>query len=305
MTSTQIERGGRRAWRHRGAHEDVFETFDALDLEDPFGPRDVHVLLPDDASARDVSLLVFNDGDTTFWRGGVGHDTWDVAGTVARLRRARAIGPVAIVAVRPRKRDEEYTHVDWRGGRAPWGGLDRYAAWLAGTLVPWLRATYPWLTHARARTAIVGSSHGGLAAFRSATSYPTVFGVAGCMSSSFFSGLDDLDAGLRPIPLERSDLLRRAWPTLSDPHLRPRLWIDWGMRRDGGQHNGVVERLAAARGAELVALLESRWGVRVVKIDASEPAPRDAEAVQCVDAIGGHSEAAWRHRTELFLRTFF
>lgn len=305
MTSKPIARGGRAAWRHPGPAGFVFETFDDLDVDDPFGPRDVHVLCPDDTAAGDVSLAVFHDGDTTFWRGGPAGDTWDVGGTVARLRASHAIGPLAVVAVRPRRRDEEYTHVDWRRGRAPWGGLDRHAAWLAGSLVPWLRAAYPWMTRDRARTAVVGSSHGGLAAFRVATSHPDVFGVAGCLSPSFFSGLDDLDVGLRAASLADSDLVRRAAPVLADPHRRPRLWIDWGMRRDGGHHNAIVESLAAARGAEMVELLEARFGARVARIGAGDAPPRDAEVIQCVDAVGGHSEAAWRHRAGMFLRAYF
>ncbi len=304
MGARKVDRGGRTAWRHEGPAGHVFETFNRLDLDDPFGPRDVHVLLPDD-DARDVSLAVFNDGDTTFWPGGVAHDTWDVANTVARLRASRAIGPVAVVAVHPRRRDEEYTHVDWRRGRAPWGGLDRYAAWLASSLVPWLRATYPQLTRSHARTATIGSSHGGLAAFRTATSHPDVFGVAGCLSPSFFSGLDDLDDGRLSPSLAASDLVRRASPVLADATRRPRLWIDWGLRRDGGPHNAVVEALASLRGAEMVTLLERTYGMRVARIGAGEEPPRDAEVVQCVDAMGGHSEAAWRHRTGLLLRAFF
>ncbi len=301
----RIERGGRAAWRHDGPDGFVFESFKGLDLEDPFGPRDVHVLKPVDVSGGDVSLAVFNDGDTTFWPGGVARDTWDVARTVARLRASRSIAPIAVVAVHPRVRDEEYTHVDWRGGRAPWGGLDRYASWLASGLVPWLRETYPWLTRERARTAIVGSSHGGLASFRTATSHPDVFGVAGCLSPSFFSGLDDLDRGRRPASLSEADLVRRAEPALADRSRRPRLWIDWGMRRDGGQHNAVVEALAAMRGAEMVDLLERRFDARVARIGAGDTPPRDAEVIQCVETVGGHNEAAWRHRTGMFLRALF
>lgn len=305
MAAEQIEQGGHTARRHAGPPGFVFETYEALDLDDPFGPRDVHVLRPEGAPEGDVSLAVFNDGDTTFWRGGPAHDTWDVAATVARLRASGAIGAITVVAVRPRRRDEEYTHVDWRSGRAPWGGLDRYASWLATGLVPWLRETHPWLTRDRARTAVVGSSHGGLAAFRTATSHPDVFGIAGCLSPSFFSGLDDLDRGLRPVALADSDLVRRATPTLADARLRPRLWIDWGMRRDGGHHNAIVEALAAARGEEMVRLLETRFGARVARIGAGDAPPRDAEVIQCVDAVGGHSEAAWRHRAGMLLRAFF
>lgn len=304
MDSVSIVRKGQAGWRHRDGGA-VFETFDDLDLDDPFGPRTVHVLLAGDQPPGSVPFVVFQDGNTAFWPGGVARASWNIAQTVARLTKRGKIGPIAIIAVCPRERDAEYTHVDWRRGRAPSGGLDRYARWMATSLVPWLRAAYPELTHDRRRTGVAGSSHGGLAAFRIATSYPTTFGVAGCLSPSFFSGLDDLDRGLTSASLEDSDLVRRAAPILADPTLRPRMWIDWGLRRDGGHHNAMVEALAAHRGAEMVALLEGRFGANVVRIGAGGPAPRDADVVACVDAMGGHDERAWEHRTGLLLETFF
>lgn len=171
--------------------------------------------------------------------------------------------------------------------------------------MPWLREAYPEISDAPRLTGVAGSSHGGLAAFRIATSFPQTFGVAGCLSPSFFSGLDDLDRGVMPASLDASDLIARAAPVLADPSLRPRLWIDWGLRRDGGHHNAMVEALAAYRGAEMVNLLERRFGATVARITASGAGPRDAEVIACVDALGGHDERAWEHRTGLFLETFF
>ena len=306
MASVPVSRAGVRGWRHDdGTPGVVFETFDALDLDDPFGPRKVHLMLPEAPTAEPLPLVVLQDGDTTFWPGGVGHASWNVARTVARLQAAGRLPPIAIAAVCPRVRDEEYTHVDWRDGQAPWGGLDRYAAWTAGSLVPWLREAHPELDRRREAVAVAGSSHGGLAAFRIATSYPETFGIAGCLSPSFFSGLDDLDRGLRSPSLEASDLVVRAAPVLADPSRRPRLWIDWGMRRDGGHHNAIVEALAALRGAEMAELLERRFGARITRIDGAERGPRDADVVVLVDRSGGHDERAWEHRAGLFLETFF
>jgi enterochelin esterase-like enzyme len=42
------------------------------------------------------------------------------------------------------------------------------------------------------RVYIIGSSHGGLAAFHMALSHPTIFGIAICMSPSFWAGIDSL-----------------------------------------------------------------------------------------------------------------
>jgi len=39
----------------------------------------------------------------------------------------------------------------------------------------------------------LGSSHGGLAAFHMALSHPTIFGIAICMSPSFWAGIDSLN----------------------------------------------------------------------------------------------------------------
>lgn len=265
----------------------------------------MHVLVPDDVRSADVPLLVFNDGDTTFWRGGVGHDTWDVAGTVRRLRVAGSIGPVRRCrgasassrrGVHPRRLAARPRAMGWPRP------LRRVARRHAGAVVASRLPVADGCPHPhRHRRQLTrwsrGVSHRHLA--------PEVFGIAGCLSPSFFSGLDDLDHGLTRHALEGSDLVRRAAPVLADRSRRPRLWIDWGLRRDGRQHDEVVEALAASRGAEMVTLLEARFGARVVRMGAGDRPPRDAEVVQCIDAIGGHTEAAWRHHTELFLRAFF
>jgi hypothetical protein len=304
MGSRPIERNGQAGWAHdEGIAGVSFETFDHLDLDDPFGPRQLHVMVPD-ARASSLPVLFFQDGDTTFWPGGPAHATWDVARTYARLRTLDQIPPMLLVAIRPRDRNLEYTHVDWRASQAPWGGLDRYSAWLVRSLLPWIRQSYPEVTARREEVGVIGSSHGGLAAFRIATSYPETVGVGGCLSPSFFSGLDDLDRGPRPSPLEHSDLVVRARPALSDSARRPRLWIDWGLRRDGGPHNANVEALAAHRGREMAELL-GLFGARVAWIGPTEVGPPGADVVVCIDPVGGHDERAWSHRAGLFLRTCF
>jgi pimeloyl-ACP methyl ester carboxylesterase len=272
MRAIPIVRGGQRGWAHDEGHTaGSFETFDALDLGDG-PPRKVHVLVP--RGQGPWTLLVQHDGHTTFWPPG---STWDVAATLSAL----PVGPVLVVAVHPIDRNAEYTHADWASGTRTWGGLPAYARWIAERLVPWVRATWPTSDRATA----VGSSHGGLAAFWCATRHPDVFGAAGCLSPSFFSGLDDLSTGaLGDVALRDSPLVAPVIPVLADPALRPRLWLCWGLRRDGGEHNAIVEALATTRGEEMADLL----------VDLGYREGVDLWAVEERDA--GHDESAWRRR---------
>jgi pimeloyl-ACP methyl ester carboxylesterase len=189
-----------------------------------------------------------------------------------------------VIAIHPVRRDWEYTHADWAPGR-PWGGLPAYAAWLATVVKPWVDAHFP-ADPRREATAVLGSSHGGLASFWTATRHPDAFGEAACFSSSFFTGLDDLDTGaVAPTPLSAAPLVADVAPLLADRDRRPRLWLDWGLRRDGGPHNAIVEHLATIRGREMAARLRARFGY----VDDV-----DLHAVE--HGEGGHDEASWRTR---------
>lgn len=286
MPATPFERGGQRGWRHDEGHPaGVFETYDRFDLGF-LGPRKVHVLVP--PGPGPFATVVLHDGDTAFWPGGVANDTWDVAGTLSALRER--VEPLLVVAIHPVRRDLEYTHADWLDGE-PWGELPRYAAWLASQVKPWIDAHYPTDP---ARSAIVGSSHGGLASFWAATRHPRVFQAAGCLSPSFFTGLDDLRSGATaPVPLAASALVAPVARLLEDPRERPRLWLDWGTERGGGRHNAIVEHLATLRGREMASLLR-------------ELGYRDGEDLFVVEDDGaGHDERAWRRRFGWLVRALF
>ncbi|MCB9689147.1 MAG: alpha/beta hydrolase [Alphaproteobacteria bacterium] len=288
MSAHPIERGGQRGWRHDEGHAaGVFETYDRLDLGG-LGPRKVHVLVPRRID-RPLSTLFLHDGDTAFWKGGVAHATWDVAGTLSRL--GPEVEPMIVVAVHPLRRDHEYTHAFW-GPRRDFGGLPVYASWLAEELKPWIDATYPTNP---GRSSVVGSSHGGLASFWAATRHPDAFRAAGCLSPSFFTGLDDLDTNtLSAAPLATSPLVAPVAQLLADGGSRPRMWICWGTERSGGQHNEVVERLAAIRGREMAALLRDRFGY-VDGLDLWE----------VEDEGAGHDEHAWRRRFAWMAKAMF
>lgn len=292
--------GGQRVWAHDEGHAaGTFHTFDTLDVSRTFGPRKVHVFLPRRLGpGRRLPTLYQHDGHTAFWPGGVSPHTWDVAGVLDR-RRERVPARI-VVAVHPVDRDAEYTHVDWFMGRRPFGRLPAHADYLADDLVGFIDAHYPTDPRPAAR-AVLGSSHGGLAAFWTATHRPDVFGAAGCMSPSFFSGIDSMVDGARPGSLRGSPLLAGVDATLRDRARRPRLWIDWGLVRTGGEHNAIVEALATLRGREMVELLRDEFGYRPVWLTPGESPPPGAELVAMEDPAAGHDERAWQARLGPFL----
>jgi hypothetical protein len=181
--------------------------------------------------------------------------------------------------------------------------LPRYARALTDGLVPFIDAHFPTIAE-RAARAVVGSSHGGLASFFAATRHPEVFGFGGCMSPSLFSGIEPYPYGGGEVPLSAATIMSEVWPVLDDERRRPRLWLCWGLRRDGGEHNSVVEHLATKRGREAVPLVESR-GYRAQRLAGHDDqvAP-DRDLFVFEDHRGGHDEASWGARLTPLLRAF-
>ncbi len=292
--ATPFVRGDQSGWEHHHP-AGTFHTFDRF-FVGGLAPRKLHVFVP--RGIGPFPVLYFHDGDTTFWRGGVGNDTWDVAGAV----QARPDRVAIVVAICPIDRNEEYTHVDWSHGQRSWGGLARHAAWLAGPVKSWIDRWYP-TRPSPPSTGVVGASHGALASFWTATRHPDRFGMAGCLSPSFFSGLDSLTWGSAPVRLAAAPLVADVVDVLSDPSRRPKLWISWGLRRDGGDHNRVVEALASLRGAEMIEILVEHGYRRQTIRDDDAPDPR-SELYTYVDVHGGHTEAAWRHQVGWVIDAF-
>jgi hypothetical protein len=293
--ATPFSLGGQDGWSHDEGHPaGSFHTYDHLDVSQLFPPRAVHVLVPrGPAPPGGFPSLYLHDGDTAFWPGGAFGKTWDVAGVLSALHGA--IAPRVVVAVHPLDRNLEYTHADWSGGRRSWGGLAAHTDYLADGIAGFVQAHYP-VSPRREHTAVAGSSHGGLAAFWAATRRPDRFGAAGCFSPSFFTGLDDLvPEGSRPVALRTAPLVTGAEAVLADPGRRPRLWMCWGLRRTGGEHNAVVEHLATLRGREMRDLLIHDFGYRAA------PWPDRAELTWAEVAEHGHDEAAWHEQLGWFL----
>ena len=279
--------GGQAAWSHDdGSPAGWFHTYDALDVGGPADlPHKVHVLLPRDydACGPGYPVVYMNDGDTSFWPGGAGNKTWDVPGGLAGLYQAATIGPVIVVAIVPNDREYEYSHTPGQPDAACCG-IEQYTTYVADHVRGFVDAHYNTRVE-RSATAIIGSSRGGLAAFYLANRRPEVFGRAGCLSSSFWFGLDPVYGGDFPGgPLAASALVQTLAGVLADPRVRPRLWIDWGLVRTGGFHNESIEAAATVRGVEMVALLTDTYGYQAGELRWFE------------DPIGEHDENSWARR---------
>jgi pimeloyl-ACP methyl ester carboxylesterase len=288
--------GGQGAWSHDdGFPGGWFHTFDALQVAGPSDmPRKVHVFLPRDYDpcGAGYPVVYFNDGNTTFWPGGIGNKTWDVATALGALWMANAIPRLIVVAIVPLDREAEYTHTSWEPNH-DCCGVEQYTGYVADHVKAFIDANYHTST-GPADTAILGSSHGGLAAFYMANRRPDVFGKAGCLSSSFWAGLDGIQGGTYPGgPLSASLLIQDVQSTLSSV-TRPRLWIDWGLVRDGQFQNDVIEAAATARGKEMVSLLEGTYGYQ-----------ENHEVFWEEDPMGQHDEISWGRRFPAVIKALF
>lgn len=289
--------GGQSAWSHDdGFAAGWFHTYDGLQVAGPNdAPRKVHVFLPRDYDpcGDGYPVLYFNDGNTTFWPGGIGNKTWDVATSLGQLWAEDAIPKVLVVAIEPIDREREYTHTAWADGH-DCCGVAQYTGYVADYVKPFIDANYRTKAD-RASTVIIGSSHGGLAAFYMANTRPDVFGKAGCLSSSFWAGLDGIQGGTFPGgPLASSLLIEDVKATIQSASLRPRLWLDWGLVRDGQFQNDVIENAATARGQEMVQLLEGTYGYQ-----------EGHELFWDADPMGQHDEISWGRRFPMVVKALF
>lgn len=124
-------------------------------------------------------VLYMHDGTNLFFpqESFLGVD-WDVETTADLLNSMNVINKVIVVGIYAQDRMKEYT----RSGHGPYGRF------LVNELKPWLDARVRTLTGPR-ETGVMGSSLGGLVSFYLGWQYPEVFGMAGCLSSTF--GYDD------------------------------------------------------------------------------------------------------------------
>ena len=254
-------KGGQQGWYHDdGIEGGFFHTFDSFQVAGSADqPRKIHLFLPRyyEQSQQRYPVVYFNDGQTAFYKGGLGNRTLDIAQLVSKLYSAEQLQQVIVVAVSPLNRNIEYTHKPVAGQNCC--GVEQYTQYMANAVKPFIDANYRTL-RAPKDTLIAGASHGGLAAFYMAMRRPDAFGNVLSQSGSFWVGLDSAALGAFLKPLKTSALLKMAAATLNNAAVRPKIYLDWGLVRDGGFHNSFVEERATARGRELDQLLQENFG---------------------------------------------
>lgn len=293
---SEFYKGDQRAWFHDEGHSaGFFHTYEALDVGGE--PRKVQVFAPRDyeESGTHYPVLYMNDGDAAFFPGGASGLSWRMAETLSELYHQNAIRKVIVVAVYPIDREKEYTHAPLSPRlltpQPSCCGVETYANYLADKLKPFIDSCYRTLSQPQ-ETMIMGASHGGLAAFYSACRRPEQFGNAAALSPSFWIGLDGWLGAFRS--LTNSELLKLTADTLADPAKRPRFWLDWGLLRNGGFHNQVIEGKTTKRGREMAKLLCDRFGYL-----------ENEELFVFEDSQGEHSEASWARRLPMVLQAFY
>eukprot|EP01103_Thecamoeba_quadrilineata_P015843 TRINITY_DN511_c0_g1_i1.p1 TRINITY_DN511_c0_g1~~TRINITY_DN511_c0_g1_i1.p1 ORF type:complete len:181 (+),score=31.82 TRINITY_DN511_c0_g1_i1:310-852(+) len=175
------------------------------------------------------------------------------------------------------------------------GGVYSYAAWTCLHLKKWVDENY------RTRKedgAIIGSSLGGLASFLIGLFYPNEFRCIGSLSPAYGAGIDNQKfyGSYEPDSRIKDSLLIEVTRNgLQKPfNERPKIWMSWGLRRNGGYHNEVLEDQCARRGREMAELLKDDFGFR-----------QGQDLYIYEDAIGGHEEIAWAYHFRLFVEQFY
>lgn len=275
---------GQTAWCHRKSLEyGYFHTYDALSLDGD--TRKIQVFLPSEYENTNhkYPVIYMNDGHTIFHCGGLSAWAWDADATLEELSRKGEIEKVIIVAVYPVDRNREFLpkksfFAESMGLQE--GMLDVYANYLANVLKPFIDKNYSVDTSA-SRTAIVGSSFGGIVSLYVPARHPNKFGIGGIMSPSFTSVILFDEDG---IPEENTDFLKDVEECLSKAKNKPSYWIDWG-----GQEESIAQTAPL-----VVKLLENNFNYKTGK-----------DLHYFYDEIATHDERAWKYRFGLFLKAFY
>jgi len=226
------------------------------------GDLTVRLYLPagyDENTRKRFPVLYMHDGQNLFFpQEAFGGHEWQVDETLERLDTMNVIDQVIVVGVHSERREHDYTEP----------GLAAYARALVDELRPAIEAEYRTLTGPR-DTGVLGSSLGGVASFYLGWNHPQVFGLAGCLSSTF---------GYADRLLERVHAAGRAGRAGREGL---RLYLDSGWPEDNYEPTLSMAAALVAAGFRL-----------------------GTDLVHLAFPLEGHAESAWSARLHLPLQLF-
>ncbi|MDI1335137.1 MAG: alpha/beta hydrolase-fold protein [Lacunisphaera sp.] len=254
-----------------GAQQEILPGLDF----DGLAPREVRVYLPAAGVTAATPVLVALDGQNM--------SAWRLAEALAGLAAKGRVVPLVVTIAAGADRIDEYG----MAGTPDYAGRGKKSAqfqrFVVASVLPAVRARYG-VAADPARTGIMGSSLGGLAAFDLAWRHPEVFGFAGIFSGSFWWRGDNSSLAAKQASRLAHRLVRES-PAV--PRLR--LWFEAGTQdeaddRDG---NGVIDAIQDT--TELMDAIAQRG------------LPRGPALVYREIKDGRHNEATWAQALPEFL----
>ncbi|HPO51149.1 MAG TPA: alpha/beta hydrolase-fold protein, partial [Spirochaetota bacterium] len=163
---------------------DTIENFKSTHLNNS---RNIRVYLPKSYDASDsqrYKVVYMHDGQNVFAPGGP-YGCWFVEKAYADLQKKDLIEELIIVGINNNSdRIKEYTPT-FDAGYKDGGRGELYTKFIIEEVMPYVDKNYKTKTGPE-NTAIIGSSLGGLISMYIAWNHPEKFGMAGCVSSSFW-----------------------------------------------------------------------------------------------------------------------
>lgn len=233
-------------------------------------------LPPDYSESRRYPVLYMHDGQNLFKPiSSIGGVAWEVDKAITRLAEARKIPFVIVVGVwnngdirwreyMPQKAYEAAGFEKRRGAVIERAGgepiSDAYLKFLVEEVKPFIDSNYPTLPDQR-NTFVMGSSMGGLISLYAVSQCPDVFYGAGCVSTHWSAGGDELvDEMAKMLPDPNSHKLYFDYGTVGlDAEYEPfQLRMDKYLRKAGyDESNWITSKFDGADHNE------AAWRVRV------------------------------------------
>lgn len=216
--------GAHEVWPHFGG-SDQGTFLPVVEIDSPMLGRKhlLRIYLPPgyaENTLKRYPLLLMQDGKNLFFpEEAYGGQDWNVDGSLQLLDGMNAIEPLVVIGVYSHDRMAEYTKP----------GYERYGLSVVQEVVPEANRRLRLVGGPRA-TAVMGSSLGGVVSFFLAWQWPTVFGAAACLSSTFSY---------------RDDLLERV---LAEPKSPAKFYIDSGWPEDNYEATLAMALALQSRG---------------------------------------------------------